>query len=67
MRKSRERVLKPKPKRKRNIFDDIKKGKNLKKVFKKESNRRTHLKRLKVDKGYYAANFKYRREKYKKK
>jgi len=95
MKKSTERILKPKPKRKRNLFDDIKqgkklkkviikevkrkpqrgpnlmddirKGRTLKKVFRKEVSRKDHLRRLREDKGYYAAHFKYRREKYKKK
>ena len=66
MKRSGDRKLKPKPKRARNLFDDIKKGRKLKKVFRKEVNRKDHLRRLREDKGYYAAHFKYRREKYKK-
>ena len=66
MKKATERRLKPKPKRGPNIMDDIKKGRKLKKVFRKEINRKDHLRRLREDKAYYAAHFKYRREKYKK-
>ena len=64
MKKAAQRVLKPKPKRGPNILDDIKKGRKLKKVFRKEANRKDHLRRLREDKDYYAANYKFRREKY---
>ena len=64
MRKAQDRKLKPKPKRAPNLFDDIKKGRKLKKVFKKEANRKDHLRRLREDKDYYAANYKFRRQKY---
>ena len=66
MKKAGERKLKPKPQRAPNLMDDILKGRKLKKVFRKEANRKDHLRRLREDKSYYAANFKYRREKYKK-
>ena len=56
-----------KPQRGPNLMDDIRKGRTLKKVFRKEVSRKDHLRRLREDRGYYAAHFKYRREKYKKK
>ena len=62
----RKEPVKRKPKRGPNLMDDIRKGRTLKKVFRKEVSRKDHLRRLRDDRGYYAAHFKYRREKYKK-
>ena len=67
MKKVTDRKLKPKPKSKPTLLDDIKKGRKLKKVFKKEPNRKDHLRRLREDKAYYAAHYEYRRKRFKKK
>ncbi len=67
MKRSGERALKPRPKKKPTLFDDIKKGKKLKKVFRKEAGRQDHLRRLREDKAYYKANYLDRRQKFKKK